>query len=457
MFSILRPTAGRMCAALAICAGFATALFLSSGSAAAEVVPACSYAVTGVQPAGCGYNNGHPPTITVQPVDTTGYENGSVQFTAAASTDGMLTAWWEYSFDNGATWNATGQYTDTYTLGSLTLTENEDLVRAGFSDSYGTTYTQAARLTVLPAQPVAALSATTLSFGEQQVRTTSTAQTVTVTNTGTSPLVFGTAYVYSGASYSIVGDTCSGRAVAPGTWCDISVSFQPDAPGPISTYLVIDDNSGNTAGGVQFVELDGFGSEPPMLGPDANLSGVAGMPLSYLLTVAGTPTPSTSVIAGALPPGVNLEETNTIYGTPTSAGTYQATIEADNGTGTPADETLTFTITARPRLTISPASVTEGDQGTTTLTFTYRLSHPAAAAATFHYATKNGTAVAGSDYIRTSGTAAIDAGTQTGQIAVTVKGDTQVEPDEQFTLALGQPSGIVLGTRTATGTIVNDD
>ena len=57
-----------------------------------------------------------------------------------------------------------------------------------------------------------------------------------------------------------------------------------------------------------------------------------------------------------------------------------------------------------PTLTIADASVTEGNAGTTQLSFTVTLSQAATAPVTVHYATADGTAKAGSDYATQTGT-----------------------------------------------------
>src|SRR5437762_7839916 len=51
---------------------------------------------------------------------------------------------------------------------------------------------------------------------------------------------------------------------------------------------------------------------------------------------------------------------------------------------------------------------------------------------TVNYATADGTATAAVDYIATSGMITFAPGTTNQTIAVTVKGDTTVEPDEVF-------------------------
>lgn len=433
MFSIVRTTIGRICVAVAVCVASAGAILVSAGSAAAD---------------------GGAPVVTLQPVDTTGYVDGTVQFTAAATAATTPSVWWEFSTDNGATWNGAGQYTDAYTLGSLIASEDGDLVRAGFSDADGFTYTSAARLTVLPAQPAVSLNPGSLSFGNQLTGTASDSQAITITNVGTRPLSLANAYSNT-VRFLVAGDACAGMSLAPQASCTISVSFYPNVDGPIDGVLIVPDNV--APGDQELIDLDGYGAEAPTLGADASVGGLAGSAFRYPLSVGGDPAPTLSVSAGALPPGLTLGSDDAIAGTPTAAGTYQATLEASNGVGSPAYQTLTFAIAARVRLRLLPASLVEGNRGTTLMTFSYQLAHPAQAPGSFAFRTKSGTATAGSDYIRTSGTVSIAAGSTGGQLTVPIKGDTRVEPDEQFTVVLSAPSGVLLATRSAVGTILNDD
>ena len=109
------------------------------------------------------------------------------------------------------------------------------------------------------------------------------------------------------------------------------------------------------------------------------------------------------------------------------------------------------------RLSVSGASVVEGQSGTTNLVFALRLSAPSDEPVTVDYTTAGGTATAGSDYVAAAGTVTFPAGVTRQTVSVTVNGDTAVEPDETVTLQLSNVSGAVMGTGQAAGTIVNDD
>ena len=84
----------------------------------------------------------------------------------------------------------------------------------------------------------------------------------------------------------------------------------------------------------------------------------------------------------------------------------------------------------RPRSTISNVSVTEGNTGTKTASFTVTLSAASGQTVTVNYATANGTATAGSDYVATTGTLTFAPGVTSQPVAVTVNGDALNEADE---------------------------
>jgi ELWxxDGT repeat protein len=111
-----------------------------------------------------------------------------------------------------------------------------------------------------------------------------------------------------------------------------------------------------------------------------------------------------------------------------------------------------------PTVSVSDASVAEGDSGNSLLAFTVNLSIASTSSVTVNYATSAGTAAAGADYTETSGSFVIPAGSTSKKVLVVVKGDSSVEPNETVTFTLTNPAGAALTTgSTATGTITNDD
>ncbi|HEY6806376.1 MAG TPA: Calx-beta domain-containing protein [Pyrinomonadaceae bacterium] len=110
-----------------------------------------------------------------------------------------------------------------------------------------------------------------------------------------------------------------------------------------------------------------------------------------------------------------------------------------------------------PSLSISDVTVTEGNSGTVNATFTVSLSTASGVSTVVNYATADGTASAGSDYVNTSGTLTIDPGQASQTISVPVNGDTMFEPNETFVVNLSGPTNATIADGQGAGTITNDD
>lgn len=119
----------------------------------------------------------------------------------------------------------------------------------------------------------ATISPTSLSFGNQAENTTSTAQTVTLTNTGSTTLVItGIAALAASGNFdcttasgsgnfpcSIPASGGCGSTLAASSSCTIAVSFAPTTLGPLTSTLTI---AGNMAANLT-MPLSGTGIAPP--------------------------------------------------------------------------------------------------------------------------------------------------------------------------------------------------
>jgi Ca2+-binding RTX toxin-like protein len=111
-----------------------------------------------------------------------------------------------------------------------------------------------------------------------------------------------------------------------------------------------------------------------------------------------------------------------------------------------------------PTVTVNPStvSVLEANYGTTTFTFSVSLSHASSQTITVPFATQNGTAIAGADYLASSGIFTFNPGQVSQKITIRVNSDTIVEPEETFNIKLGTPTNAVLGTSAQTIVKVGD-
>ena len=117
-----------------------------------------------------------------------------------------------------------------------------------------------------------------------------------------------------------------------------------------------------------------------------------------------------------------------------------------SGDAPPTEEDL-------PRLSIADAAtVTEGGEAV----FTVRLSDTSSETVTVRYATVDDTAVAGSDYTRTTGTLRFDPNERTDTIRVPILQDSTAEPSESFTVELSNPNRATVSDGTGAVTIEAD-
>jgi Calx-beta domain len=110
-----------------------------------------------------------------------------------------------------------------------------------------------------------------------------------------------------------------------------------------------------------------------------------------------------------------------------------------------------------PALRIASTGVVEGNSGTTNAVFSVTLSAPSAKFVTVDYRTANGTATAGSDYLRTTGTLTFPPGATSRTITVPVIGDTLPEANEYFLVILSNPVNATIARAVGAGVILTDD
>lgn len=149
--------------------------------------------------------------------------------------------------------------------------------------------------------------------------------------------------------------------------------------------------------------------------------------------------------------GDALDETNETFRVDLSGAT-NATMMDSTGAATLNNDD------AAPVISIADHTSPEGGVGSVTpFTFLVTLSAPSGRPITVNYATANGTAASGTDYLTTSGTLTLNPGATGSAIIVQVGGDAVIEPNETFLVNLTNEVNVTMGDPQAIGTIVNDD
>jgi hypothetical protein len=226
--------------------------------------------------------------------------------------------------------------------------------------------------------PSVTLSPTSVTFATQAVGTTSGAQVVTLTNTGSGSLSI-TSISIAGTNPSDFGETNTcGTSVAAGASCAISVTFAPLGSNTRTATASINDNA---SGSPQTVPLTGVGTAVQL----------APASLSFASQTVGTTSPAQTVtlsnllsnkltISSVRITGTNpgdFGETNTcgssvpakgsctisVTFTPAAIGVRTAAVSiSDSGGGSPQTVPLTGTGAGSPSVTLAPTSLTFPDQ-----------------------------------------------------------------------------------------------
>lgn len=132
-------------------------------------------------------------------------------------------------------------------------------------------------------------------------------------------------------------------------------------------------------------------------------------------------------------------------------GAQGATIQDPTGVGTIVDDDAPSTVTI-----VSNRQIVEGDQGTSQAFFDIFLNVPSGQTVTLDWATADGSATAGADYVAAGGSVTFPPGSALQTISVTINGDTRYEPNEDFFINLSNPVNATLATTQGLG-IINDD
>ncbi len=202
--------------------------------------------------------------------------------------------------------------------------------------------------------PVTSATPAELIFTSQPVGSTSTPQTVTVTNTGTLAVSLSSVTIAGPNAGDFAQTNTCGSTLAGGASCQISVNFTPAAAGnPVATLNVAD----SAVGSPQTVALAGTG-----LGPVGSLSpssvtftsqyvGTSGLPQTVTLTNTGngaltitgvTTSPSDfgslSTCGNSLAAGANCAIG--VFFDPTVAGARTGTLTITDNAGSPQVVTL---------------------------------------------------------------------------------------------------------------------
>jgi glucose/arabinose dehydrogenase len=278
-------------------------------------------------------------------------------------------------------------------------------------------------------------------------------------------------------------DNCSGRIrvateTSPGVWSD---SINLDTPHNITTF-------GEDGNGELYVAAANNGTVYRIVGvPPASLfvqaatvaegAGAAFVTVTLSPAIAQTVTVQYATTAGTATAGADFTMVSGTLTFNPGVGTRTIVVPIVGDALDEDDETFTVTLSAPtgatigngqalwliqdddplPNLDVNDCGVAEGNGAPVVCGFLLKLSPVSGRAVTVNYATSNGTATAGSDYLPLSGLLTIPPGFTMPGVGINVQGDTTIELDETFNLTLANVTNATLTDPVGVGTIVDDD
>lgn len=208
--------------------------------------------------------------------------------------------------------------------------------------------------------PAVTFAPTSLTFGAQDVGTTSAPQSITITNTGSAGLFVNSAAT-RGANpldFTQVDDGCSGLTLAPGSSCSVAITFSPTATGTRSATFLLTDNAAGSPQGVPITGT-GTGTNPPLaidsrfftcssgtcdIGAGSNV--FVNNFFSTTFLASGGTAPYTW--SGQVPAGLTLRPSGLLLGAPTTRGTTTFSVTVTDASGATATGTFSITVADPP-------------------------------------------------------------------------------------------------------------
>lgn len=208
--------------------------------------------------------------------------------------------------------------------------------------------------------PAVTFTPTSLTFGPQNIGTTSAPQSITIRNSGTAGLFINSAQT-RGANpldFTQVDDGCSGLTLAPGTSCSVSIVFKPIASGTRSATFILTDNAPASPQTVPITGT-GVGQNPPLaidtqfftcangvcdVGANSNVF-VNNFFMTAFNATGGT---SPYTWSGQAPAGLALRPSGLMFGSPTVKGKTTFNVTVTDANGATATGTFSLTVTDPP-------------------------------------------------------------------------------------------------------------
>jgi trimeric autotransporter adhesin len=218
---------------------------------------ALSFTSSATAPSSVAPGGSAPISVSVTETGAGSLTNGNVelQIFNSSGTAVATQAWSGQNFTAGQNHPYSYTWTPAASLPAGTYTIDVGVFDSTWAHNYYWN-TDATIAVTSSGAPAVSLSNTSLSFANQKVGTTSTAKSVTLTNSGTGALSISSVTVTGSNPGDFAQTNNCGTSVAAGAKCTFSVTFKPAASGNRSASVSIADNA---TGSPQSIKLTGKG------------------------------------------------------------------------------------------------------------------------------------------------------------------------------------------------------
>jgi DNA-binding beta-propeller fold protein YncE len=294
-------------------------------------------------------------------------------------------------------------------------------------------------------------------------------QTVTLVNFGNAALAAVSGGIAAPTDFPQAtgngSDCTTSFSLASTANCTLRIEFYPQAAGTKNESFIVTDNNLNSSPTAQTLTVTGNSAAISIaISPSSVPTASLGALYNLVLSASGGTSPYTfTILTGSLPTGLTLSTGGVLSGTPTAAGTFNFTIQAQDSTsgegGGPYTGSRAYSITiAAPTIVVSPDTLPNGTVGST---YSQELS-ASGGSGSYTYAVTGGTLPAGLSLNATTGAlsgtptaAAVSTFVITATDTITTGSGAPYKGSQSFSVTVTQPSPTRSSTTTAIISSVN--
>jgi hypothetical protein len=229
-----------------------------------------------------------------------------------------------------------------------------------------------------------------------------------------------------------------------------TLSGTPSGAGQFNFTVTATDTNGCPGSQGYTINVVNVGCNTITLSPSTLATGIVGAAYSQTIMATGGLAPlSFSIASGTLPSGLGLASSGALTGTPTTAGTFAFTATATDAASCTGSKLYSLAISTASDVFVFSASLQIVNVNAGAAVVTVVRVGNSNAPATVQYASRDGTAVAGTDYTATSGSLSFGPDATSSSFSVPILASSVSNGGKTLGVVLQNPTGAGLGDPSA--------